>query len=91
MLSAPTSASSTSTTAIGCTRACNQVGTAATGRRSLICRMISKDVDPLPSTTAARKVTTSAGVAVRIRSTCQRDCRCGESCSGGPGGTMPER
>ena len=45
---APTNASTTSTTAIGCTRLSIHAGTACTGIRSLICRTISKLVDPEP-------------------------------------------
>ena len=89
--SAPTSASSTSTVAIGWTMESIQVGMVCTGMRSLTCRMISNEVDPLPSSTAARSTTTVAGVSLRIRSTSRRDVMCSERSSSATSGTTPDR
>ena len=59
--------------------------------RSLTCRMISNEVDPLPKSTAARSTTTVAGTSLRICSTSRRDVMCSESSESATSGMTPER
>ena len=66
-------------------------GTVCTGIRSLTCRMISNEVDPLPRSTAARSTTTVAGTSLRIRSTSRRDLMCSENSESATSGTSPDR
>ena len=75
---------------MGCTMESIQVGTVYTGIRSLTSRMISNDVDPLPSSTAARRTTTVAGASL-IRSTSRLDRMWSERSSSATSGTTPER
>ena len=91
--SAPASASTTSTTAIGCTRLSIHAGMACTGIRSLIWRTISKLVDPEPVTIAARRVMSRMPelAPVRMRSTSSREVMCSDSSSSGTSGTSPLR
>ncbi|WP_202977028.1 hypothetical protein [Ornithinimicrobium flavum] len=67
------------------------MGTVCTGIRSLTWRMISKDVDPLPSSTAARRDSTMAGESASTCSTSSRERMWSLSSSSSTGGTIPER
>ena len=78
----------TSTTAIGWTSESIQVGRVCTGSRSESWRTISKEVEPLPMTTAARAVSTGRLTSPRSRSTSSRDARCSESLPRAPRGRV---
>ena len=57
-------ARSTSVTAMGCTRCSSQLGTGCTTSNVASCRITSKEVEPAPSTTPARRESTE------VRSDC---------------------
>ncbi len=88
---APARPSTTSVTAIGWTRLSIHLGIACTGIRSLICRTISKLVDPDPVTMAPRSVMVGMPEPVRMLSTSRREVMCLESSPCGTSGTRPLR
>ncbi|GAA3127173.1 hypothetical protein GCM10017687_47400 [Streptomyces echinatus] len=88
----PTRRRRTSRTAIGWIRVRTQLGVTITGSRSVRYRSISKDTDPEPMMTAARRTAVGTPEASRMRPTSARDLRCGESRSPGtPAGVRPPR
>ncbi len=65
----------TSTTAMGCTCLRIHVGMGVSGRRSVIRRTNSNEVDPEPRMIAARSTVASTELSRNVSSTCRRERR----------------
>ncbi len=90
-VSAPTRAVTTSVTATGSTWLSIHVGSTWTGIRSLIWRMISNEVEPLPTIIAARRASVGTPESVSTCSTSSLDLRCGDRSPSAMSGTRPPR
>ena len=69
----------TSGSAIGCVRVRTQLGVTITGRCATSCRVISQEMPPCPTTTAARSTVTGTPPSARRFSTSRRERRCADS------------